>query len=336
MAIFPTTIGSNRIVFDSPGGFAEDIVNESWEVAMAATNSFDSIVADTVARNDALSESDTLVVNTANETPVAEPAITIPTSVTPGDVMALFDQKYLELVALLVEKFTTFQNTYFPNDAATYALAETWITDAMNNPDQAIPAAVAAQLLTDVKTKAYADAAVASDTVLATFAARGYPLPPGAAANAVLQITHKAQNEIAESSRKLMMEYVTQMKFTVDKALSLRKEAMDSAISYINALAAGPSLASGLVNNGYDAQSKLISATASFYNARTGASQLLKQAEQFNVDRKYAKDERNAANDITLMQENIKVLLTEAQALAQIATSLFNNVNVSTSVSAAA
>lgn len=334
MPIFPVTIGGSRITYDTPGDFASEIVNESWEVAEAATNAFDNIVTESVARVDALAGSDTLVVDTANETPVVEPAITIPTSVTPGDVMSLFDQKYLELVALLVEKFTTFQNTYFPNDAATYAQAETWVTQAMNNPDHAIPVAVAAQLLTDVKSRAYADAAVASDTVLATFAARGYPMPPGAAASAVLQITQKAQSEVADSSRKLMMEYVTQMKFAVENALSMRKEAMASAISYINALASGPSMASGLVNHGFDAQSKLISATASFYNARTGASQLLKQAEQFNVDRKYAKDERNASNDIALMQESAKILAMEAQALAQIATSLFNNVNVSTSVSA--
>lgn len=337
MAIFPSRVGTGYVTYDndSPEAIkvAAKIINGSWNVAETATNAFDDIIKAAVDRNDELSAADGLTVNTANETPVPEPAIAIPTSVTPGDVMSLFDQKYLELVALLVEKFTTFQSQFYPNDQAVYTQAETWVTAAMDNPNQAIPVAVAAQLLTDVKSKAYADAVVASDTVLATFAARGYPLPPGAAASAVLQVNQKAQNEISESSRKLMMEYVTQMKFAVEKALLMRKEAMDSAISYINALASGPSMASGLVNNGFDAQSKLISATASFYSARTNASQLLKQAEQFNVDRKYAKDERNASNDITLMQENIKILVTEAQALAQIATSLFNNVNVSSSVS---
>ena len=59
---------------------------------------------------------------------------------------------------------------------------------------------------------------------------------------------------------------------------------------------------------------------------------MLKQAEQFNVDRKFSKDEKNVQNDITLMQDNVKLLLTEAQALAQIATSLFNNLHVSSSV----
>jgi hypothetical protein len=62
---------------------------------------------------------------------------------------------------------------------------------------------------------------------------------------------------------------------------------------------------------------------------------MVKQAQQFNVDRKFAKDEKNVSNDMALMQENVKLLLTEAQALAQIATSLFNNLHASVSVSAA-
>jgi hypothetical protein len=339
MAIFPPRleIGSGFSSTTQPElYFAQTTLNTCWTTAQTATNAFDGIVAGAVSRIDAQSLDDTLVVDRANETPVVEPVITIPTSVDPTDVMSMFDTKYTELVALLVEKFTTFQNTYFPNEGANYAVAETWITNAMNNPDHGIPAAVAAQMLTDVKSRAYADAAVQSDAVLATFAARRFPLPPGAAASAVLQISQKAQDSISESSRALMMKYIENMRFAVENTLSMREKAMGAAIAYINALASGPSLASGLVGTGYDAQSKLISSAASFYNARTEASRMVKQAEQFNVDRKFAKDEKNVSNDIVLMQDNVKLLLVEAQALAQVATSLFNNLHVSTSVSASA
>lgn len=327
MPIFTEGLSSVSLA-GSPMEFSTNAINECWSIAKQATNAFDDIITGTVSRIDTQSAGDTLVIDRANETPIAEPVVTIPTSVDPTAVMSMFDTKYLELVALLVEKFTTFQNTYFPNEGANYALAETWIEDALNNPDHGIPAAVAAQMLTDVKSRAYADMAVQSDAVLATFAARRFPLPPGAAASAVLQISQKAQDAISESSRALMMKYIENMRFAVDKTLAMRQEAMGSAIAYINALASGPSLASNLVGVGYDAQSKLISSAASYYNARTDASRVLKQAEQFNVDRKFAKDEKNASNDVAMMQENVKLLLTEAQALAQIATSLFNNLHV--------
>lgn len=316
--------------------FAGETINKAWNTAAQATNAFDDIVTSTVSRIDTQSAVDALVVDSANETPVVEPAITIPTSVDPTDVILLFDLKYQELVALLVQKFTDFQTTYFPNESAVYAKAETWVSGALDNPNGAIPAAVAAQLMTDAKSRAYADASVQSEAVLATFAARGFPLPPGASASAVLQISQKAQDSISEASRKLMMGYIEQMRFAVEKSVSMRQEAMSAAVAYINALAAGPQMASSLVGTGYDAQSKLISSAASFYNARTDASRLLKSAEQFNVAHKFNKDEKNVANDITLMQENVRLLLTEAQALAQIATSLFNNLHVSSSVTAAA
>lgn len=333
--IFPGRGGLPKVnPYDADGNFSlsASALNVSWEFAATSANAFDDIITEATQKIDDQSGRDALAIGAANETPVVEPAISIPASADPGDVMSLFDQKYLELVSLLTEKFTGFLTQYFPNDGANYALAETWVANAINNPDHGIPASVAAQMMTDAKSRAYADASTQSEAVLETFAARGYPLPPGAAASAVLQIHQKAQDSISEASRKLMMDSVEQMRFAITKAMEMRKDAIGSAISYINALAAGPSLASSLVNTGYDAQSKLISAAASFYNARTNASQLVKQAEQFNVDRKFSKDERNVSNDIALTQENVKLLLTEAQALAQITTALFNNLNVSGSV----
>lgn len=341
MAIFPNGYleGGPTIAPSGSGPelvFASNTINACWRTAQEAANAFDDIVQGAVEKIDDQSDSDALTVDSADETPVTEPVVTIPTSVDPTDVMSMFDTKYTELVALLVEKFTAFQTAFFPNESANYAVAESWLSDAISNPQHGIPDDVAAQLLTDVKSRAYADAAVQADAVIATFAARRFPLPPGAAASAVLQINQKAQDSISESSRAMVMKYIESMKFAVENTLAQREKAMSAAIAYINALASGPNMASSLVGVGYDAQSKLISAAASYYNARTDASRMVKQAQQFNVDRKFAKDEKNVSNDMALMQENVKLLLTEAQALAQIATSLFNNLHVSSSVTASA
>lgn len=339
MAIFPYPNNPATGPWTADDGinvaFASQAINDAWSKASLSVNALDDLTVALVSKIDAQSASDALTVDSANETPVVEPEVAIPTNLSATDVMSLFDTKYLELVAMLADKFTSFQSTYFPNESAVYTKAETWISGALDNPDGAIPAAIAAQLLTDVKSRAYADASVQSDAVLATFAARRFPLPSGAAASAVLQVTQKAQDSISEAGRKLMMAYLDQMKFAVTSAMSMRQEAMSSAVAYINALASGPAMASGVVGIGYDAQSKLISAAASYYNARTNASQLVKQAEQFNVTAKYTKDDKNVANDITLMQESVKALMMECQVLAQVATALYNNLNASASVTAA-
>lgn len=225
----------------------------------------------------------TVTPGTVDAFTIVEPVVDIPSTMSATDVMTVFDSKYLELVALLADKFTTFRATYFPDESTTYGAAEAWLAAAIANPNGGLPVAVAAQLLEDDRSRALADAARATDAVLATFAARRFPLPTGAAAAAVLQIQQKGQGEIAAAGRKLTALSVEQMKFAIEKAMGLRQTAMSSAVEYIKAIASGPEMASRLVGVGYDAQSKLISSAASFYNARTEAKKAMSEVDKTNV-----------------------------------------------------
>ena len=175
---------------------------------------------------------------------------------------------------------------------------------------------------------------VQSDAILSTFAARRFPLPPGAAASAVLQVQQKSQEAVADSARKLMVAAIENAKFSVSKSMDLRKLAMDSTAEYIKAIVSGNSQTAQMLNTGYDAQSKMISAITGYYNARIDAAKARAQVEQFNVSKTFDKDVKNLDVDIALVTERVKLLLTEAQALAQIATSLFNNLNVSANTNA--
>lgn len=310
--------------------FAAGIINAAWDQGNTKSASFQTAVSDALSAINAGTVH--ITADVASETGVIEPSITI-TDTHATDVLSSFTSKYLELVALLSDKFTAFRTEYFPDESTVYGLAEDWVQGALSNPNQAIPAAVAAQILTDDKSRAYAEAAVLSDAVLATFAARRFPLPPGAAASAVTQINQKAQDSIAESSRKLMMAYVEQMKYAVDKAISMRQEAMSAAVEYIKALASGPAMASQVVGTGYDAQSKMVSAAASYYNARTDAQRMVRQAEQFNVSTKLSASEKNQAVDMQSVEERVKALMSQAATLGQMASSLFNNVHASAGTS---
>lgn len=263
---------------------------------------------------------------------VIEPNVDIPTSQSPGDVMTLFDLKYAEMVAMLSAKFTAFRADYFPDEGAAYNAAEDWLQAALANPNAGLPSAVQDQLLTEDKDRITADVTRASDAVIQSFSARRFPLPPGAAASAVLQIQQKGQDEIAGSSRKLTMLSVDMMKFAVEKTLGLRQVAMGAAVEYIKAIASPDSMAQ-LVNVGYDAQSKLISAASQFYNSRTAVAELTAKVAEFNVSSGIDVAAKNQAADLTLIEDRLKALLTEAQALAQMATSLFNNVHASAGTS---
>lgn len=263
---------------------------------------------------------------------VIEPNVTIPTSQSAGDVMTLFDTKYAEMVTMLSNKFTAFRTAYFPDESGTYSAAESWLKAALENPTSGLPVAVQDQLLTEDKDRITADATRASDAVIQSLAARRFPLPSGAAASAILQVQQKAQDEIAGSSRKLTIISVDMMKFAIEKTLGLRQVAMGAAVEYIKAIASPDSM-SQLVNVGYDAQSKLISAASQFYNSRTAVAELAAKVSQFNVSTALDVSVKNQASDLTLIEDRLKALLTEAQALAQMATSLFNNVHASAGTS---
>ena len=310
-----------------------ELINAAWDQANTKVNSFESKL--TGATNDWLDTANAphITAGTALGANIAEPGVTIPASTDVGDVMSTFDAKYLELVAMLSDKYTGFLTTYFPNDTAIYSAAETWLQSAITN-DTGLPATVADQLMTDSRDKLLADANRASDAVLTKFAAMRFPLPPGAAASAVLQIQQTAQDKIAEAERKIVVASVEQLRWTVEKLIDLRKTAAGSAIEYIKALASGPDMASRLINFGYDAQSKLISAASQFYGVRAEVAKIANQNAQFNVSTALEAATKNQSSDLALIEDRLKALLTECQALATMATSLFNNLHASAGVSA--
>lgn len=313
--------------------YAANIINATWNLGLTKSTEFSTKVS--AATTGFLDTAATPTVSAGSITgaAVVEPAVAIPSTAAVGDVMSVFDTKYLELVAMLSTKFADFRTAYFPDEQAAYVAAEDAL-QAMLASNTYIPAAVQAQIFGDDEARIVDAKLRAQDAVVAQFATRGFPLPPDVAASAVLQIEQKAQDELAESSRKVAILSVEQFKFTIDKVLGLRSSAMDAAIKYITALASGPDMASKLINVGYDAQSKLISAASQFYNARIDAAKLTNSVNEYNNTTAFEAAVKNQMAELAMVGEKLKAMLAEAQALAQMTTSLFNNVNAGVSISA--
>ena len=311
------------------------VINAAWDLGNAKYSDYEDKVAaltDEVTGWLSTQAAPHITAGTVTAPSITEPDVDIPQTQSAGDVYTDFAAEYAKIIVELSTQFTTFRSSYFPDEQAAYSAAEDWLQAAIAN-DSGLPAAVAAQILTDDKDRLLAEADRASETVLAAFAARRFPLPPGAAAAAIADITGKAQDEIAASSRKITIASVEQLRWVVEKTLGLRQIAMGAAVDYIKALASGPDIASRLVNVGYDAQSKLISAASQFYNSRTAAAELTAKVGQFNQQIALQAGEKNQAADMTMIENRLKALLTECQALAQMVTSLFNNVHASAGTS---
>lgn len=317
------------------------VINATWNNALTKQADFDAKIANllnTGAGFLADGQKPVVAASTASEVTVAEPSVFLPTSVDTDAIIGQFDSKYLEVVTTLSDHYAAFITNYFPNDSALFSDTVAWLSDAINNPDQAIPQAIRDQMIEDERARITAEATRASAQVLDDFAARGFPIPTGAAVAASVEIQTKAMEEVSKAARAVVVKNFElsyeKIKFAIGAALEARKEALASAVQYIGALASAPDTASKALNIGYDAQSKLISAVSQFYGARTQATELALRSKQFNATQTQSASVKNADTSVLFTTERVKALTTEAQALSQMTTSLFNNLNVSAGTNA--
>lgn len=312
--------------------FSEAVINTAWELGQAkAADSEDKANALTAELAALLASPGAFHVTSGSVSvpTVTAPEVTIPTTIDVSSIMGTFDSKYLELSTFLGDKYAYVVTTYFPNDATTYSAAEAWLSAALANPAGGIPLAVQQQILGDEHARITADKQRGQDGVIAQFAARGFPLPPDVAASAVMQLEQTAQDKMADANRKVAMLSVDNLKWAIEKVISLRQLALGAAGDYVKALASGPDVASRVLGTGYDAQSKLISSAAQFYGADTNAKEMMSKVAQFNETLALDAGAKNQAADLTLIENKVKALIVDLQSTMQQATALFNNLHAS-------
>ena len=313
------------------------VINAAWNQANSKYATFETKISDITSTWLATAAAPQITPAEAVAPSVVEPNITI-ADANVAAILNTFDSKYAELVELLSGKYVSFLSTYFPTEATSYGAAEAYVTAAITNTTQsALPTAIVDQIWNDDKARILADANRATAEATEQWAAKRHPLPPGALTYQTMQIQQKAQEEIAKSARTAAVKNwdttYDKIMSSVKLALNNRTSAVQAAGEYIKSLASGPDIASRVVNMGYDAQSKMVSAASQFYGARTNAAELAFKASSTNASFDQEAAKANQASDLTLIEDRLKALLMEAQALAQMTTSLFNNVHASAGTS---
>ncbi len=310
----------------------EAAINSTWDLGLDSRDKVINDIAAIVADLQNTLNTPTMSNTSLSPATVVEPLVNIPSSVSASNIYADFLAQYTLLIAELDGKFTSFRAAFFPNENAVYTLAENWLAAAIANPDVGLPPAIAAQIWGDDSARILVDSSRAQDAIVAQFAGRRFPLPADVSASAILQIQQKVQDLQAESSRKIAIMSVEMQKWIVEKILGLRDMAMKAVVDYVKTIAMGPEIASRLVPIGYDAQSKLITAVAAYYNARTGAVELTYKGTQHNADLTQDTNTQNLKSEMATVEHWVKALLVEVQALSQMATALFNNIHLQSSM----
>ena len=328
-----TTPGGTTYLVPGPGAEAiEQIINATWAEAQANKAEFATKLATALSGFLDTTNTPHITAGSVAIPAISEPAVSIPSMQSAGDVITEFGSQRLAIVAELIQKFSDFKVTYFPDEANAYIAAEDWLQAAIADPS-GLPPAVVAQIFGDDQARILADKTRAQDAVIAQFAGRRFPLLPDVAASITMQIEQKAQDELAESSRKVALLSVEMQKFNVEKLLGLRGMAMDSAIKYISALASGQDIASKVIGVGYDAQSKLISAASSFYNARSQAAETMSKVAQYNNSTQLEAAAKNQMADMEMVKNKLNALLTDCEVVGRAMAALYNNLHVGSTMS---
>lgn len=315
-----------------------DLINASWQQGLDKQALFETKIANATSGWLDTATAPTVTPSTVGVPTVVEPTVTIPSSASVADVVTTYDTQYNALVSLLATKFADFRAAHYPDSDTNTQALEAWLADAMANPDQVLPTALANVIWEDDRSRIIADAVQASEDAVAFWANKGHPLPGGAEASAVLQVQKARQMELAKSSRNVATKTFElaydKIKFVISTVAATQQAALAASLDYIKALAVGPDIASRLTSTAYDAETKLVAAAGAFFNARSDAAKVSLTAAQFNAQSAQSAAEKNQASELAMIQARLEAMLSEAKALAQMSASLFNNLHASASVGA--
>ncbi|WP_368921278.1 hypothetical protein [Comamonas aquatica] len=268
---------------------------------------------------------------------VQEPEVAIPT-MAEGNTLVQFDQRSEAMMSKLAAQFAAFIGEYFPNECDYLGKAQTWICNAIQNGGTGIKPAVEQQIWERDRNRILKDAQRQESDLVRSYAAKGFPMPPGALFAATQRLRSDAGDRIAQASRDVAIKQaemeVENVRFAVEKAVTLYGNVMDAARGYIAAMAGTFNVAAQVIPSVTDSQSRLISAASEYYRARISVEDLRLRATLMPAEFAQQANAKNLDAQLSIIKNKVDAAVQAAQALSAQAAAMLNALHVSTSTSA--
>lgn len=266
---------------------------------------------------------------------VVEPDVFIPRMAENASIEN-FQGWWAGAIDTLAGQFADFIDKYFPNECNYLGHAQQWICKALVEGGTGMNQHVEGQIWARDRSRLLADARSQEKEVLDGFAARRYPVPPGAALGTIAQIRAEAAGKIAQASRDVAIKQaeieIENVKFAVEQAIALYSAAMSAAGDYIKALIGAAGNTSQLLPSITDSQSKLIGAAADYYRARIQVEDLRLKATVPNSEWRQQANVKNVDNEMQAMRNRVDAAVEAAKAMAQQASASLNAMHTSASL----
>jgi hypothetical protein len=311
---------------------ASEIFNAIWAHAVDRSAEFDTRMDATI--DDVPSS---VSVPSALITGIVTPDVPIPPApFDPTTMQALYSSTADEITAMLTEGFATFIATYFP--AGTYLeKAQAWIESVLAGTSTGVDPVVEQQLFQRDRSRVLADADRLTEEAMTVWAARGYPLPPGALAHQVALIAQDAQGKIADASSaaaiRMHQVMVENMRFAVERAIALRVSAVAAAGDYIRTRVLGPQVGASLASSLAEAQAQIARASTEFYRALIAAQEIPLRVASSNAEFAQRAQELQARLSTDLVTKRVDAAIAAAQLYSTQSAAAFNALNASSNIS---
>lgn len=317
----------------SAEALVEDIINQALETGQQKATEAASYASQAAsASSGSISMPYSPIAFTAAS---VEPVVHIPFSAAGVDP-ALFNSTYGKIFTDLTNSFADFFAQYFPDECDYISKAQQWMCDVLDGNASGLSPVVEDQIWQRERARLLREAARAEDEILSTFASRGFPLPPGAAAHQASQVQQRLQEQVSDSSRARAIQQaelqIENIRFVVTNALEYRVKGIQAAADYIKVLALGPEIAMRLATSAADAQARLITAASTFYNARIRLEEMKLHVVQFNKETQQGAATTDVQEFSRRLNARVQTLSAAARAAGDQASAALNAVHASAQI----
>ncbi len=316
-----------------------DVINAAWNKGMEELYNFNAKVDDltnSVTGWLVTNPASPIVPGSISVVAAAEPAMTV-SDTSPAQVYADFATQASDVINALTSVFATFMATKFPNEQANYDAAESYLLNAMSNSTSgAIPDAIKAKIIADGRVEIVASASRAIAEATTRYAAMRHPLPPGALSGATLRIAQGALDAETTIIRQVAIKdfelAYQKIKDAVSATLANRSAALNATKEFILAtVGQGYGEGSKITATAHAAETAMLNAAGGYFNARINAQELLLKADIADETLTNDAEKANQQAELEQIGNYLKAFLSQAQALAAIATALTNNIRAGAS-----
>ena len=198
---------------------------------------------------------------------------------TVADATLSYEANLENIVKLLSDQLADFFSLYYPLASDAFDESQAWLVNVITNGGTGINPLIEAQTWQRSRDRIITEGSRVTNQIVTGYLAKGISMPAGSMLTKIDEARFAGLGTLGEqatsiASKQLEIEIET-VKFAIGKAIDSRQLAMSAAADYIKAVATAPASAVDVAGLNTDAQAKMMSAAASWYNARLNRDDLI-------------------------------------------------------------